>query len=76
MKNAIKWDDCGDLLTMRDCAEILQQSEATVRRLCREGELPHMRLGRRIYVPKQTLRETIEKAVAEFDKTRGDMHEG
>ena len=47
-----KLESYGDLLTMKDCSEIIQQSEATVRRLCREGELPSARIGRRYYIPK------------------------
>ena len=60
LKQHVKLDACGDLLTIADCSAVLQQSQATIRRLCREGELPSVRIGRRIYVPKAQFVEHID----------------
>lgn len=60
LKEHVRLDAYGDLLTMKDCSAVIQQSEATVRRLCREGELPSVRIGRRIYVPKAQFVEHID----------------
>ena len=63
-KPFVSFDGFSDLLTMKDGAVILAQSEATVRRLCREGELPSIRIGRRIYIPKAALIEFVEEHVS------------
>lgn len=63
-KPFVSFDGFSDLLTMKDGSVILQQSEATVRRLCREGELPSIRIGRRLYIPKSQLVDFIEAHVS------------
>ena len=62
MKNKVVADYEGymDLLTMDDCAGILQQSTQTVRRLCRERVLPSVKIGRRIYVPRNRFAEFVK----------------
>ena len=64
LKQHVKLDAYGDLLTIKDCSAVIQQSEATVRRLCREGELPSVRIGRRLYVPKSQFIEHIDALLA------------
>lgn len=63
-KPYVSFDGYSDLLTMKDGSAILQQSEATVRRLCREGELPSIRIGRRLYIPKSQLVDFIEAHIS------------
>ena len=63
-KPFVSFDGFSDLLTMKDGAVILAQSEATVRKLCREGELPSIRIGRRLYIPKSQLVDFIEAHVS------------
>lgn len=57
---SVSFEAYSDLLTVKDCSEIIQQSEATVRRLCREGELPSVRIGRRLYIPRNQFAEHID----------------
>ena len=59
-KTNVSFARYGELLTVADCEEILHQSRQTVRKLCREGELPSLRLGRRIYVPRAQLIDHVE----------------
>lgn len=59
-EGSISFAGYGELLTVGDCSEILHQSEQTVRKLCRERELPSLRIGRRLYVPRAQLVEHIE----------------
>ena len=48
-----------DLLTVQHMSWILGQCEKTVRKLCREGALPSIEIGERIYVPKARLIEYV-----------------
>lgn len=61
--SVVEFANYSDLLTMDDCGGILQQSTQTVRRLCRENELPSVRIGRRLYVPKSALIAFVENAI-------------
>jgi len=45
----------GDLLTPADLAELTGQHVETVRRLIKCGDLPGVRIGQRLYVPKVRL---------------------
>ena len=63
MKDKLHFADFPELLTVRDVSGILSQSEQTVRRLCREHELPSVRIGRRLYVPRSGLAEQILNAL-------------
>lgn len=64
-KSEVTFEGYNDLLTMDDCGGILQQSTQTVRRLCRENELPSVRIGRRLYVPKSALIAFVQNAIQE-----------
>lgn len=61
--SVVAFEGFGDLLTMDDCGGILQQSTQTVRRLCRENELPSVRIGRRLYVPKSALIAFVQNQI-------------
>ena len=50
----------GDLLTPADLAELTGLHVETVRRLMREGGLPSVRIGQRLYTPKTRLLELLE----------------
>lgn len=63
MKDKSHFSELPELLTVKDIAGILSQSEQTIRRLCREGELPSVRIGRRLYVPRHEFAEHIENAL-------------
>ena len=41
-----------DLLTVADMCQILRVNEKAVQRLCKRGEVPAVRIGRRWYVPR------------------------
>ena len=48
-----------DLLTTDHMAEILDTSRRNVYRLADQGELPNVRVGRRIYFPKRLVIEAL-----------------
>lgn len=48
-----------DLLTVEDLAHILRVHKNTVYEQLRKGEFHHVKIGRRIYVPKKWLIETL-----------------
>lgn len=54
-----------DLMTVDNTAEVLQQSAQTVRGLCRKHELPSIRIGRRLYIPKVKLISYVESQLME-----------
>jgi excisionase family DNA binding protein len=49
------------LLTVEQAAELLQISKGLAYDLCREGKLPHVRLGRVIRVPRFALEQWIAR---------------
>lgn len=53
------FDGFGDLLTVDDVAAILHVSRKTVQTLCKRGDLPAIKIGRRWYVPKIRLVEYL-----------------
>ena len=44
-----------DVLTVEQVAGLLQVSVLTVQRLCRSGQLPARKIGRRWYVPRSVI---------------------
>jgi excisionase family DNA binding protein len=50
--------------TITEVAEALGVSEHHIRNLCQRGELPTLRLGRRILVPRRALQVMIEEKPA------------
>jgi excisionase family DNA binding protein len=51
------------MATVAETADALGISEASVRRLCRDGQLPHRRYGRRLLIPKQAIEAEVEQAM-------------
>lgn len=50
------------VLTVDECADALRISRNLAYQLVREGALPHLRLGKRIIVPRQALERMLAKA--------------
>ena len=48
-----------DLLTVENMAEVLDASTRTIYRLAESGDLPHVKVGRRLYFPKCQLIEFL-----------------
>ena len=48
------------LLKTEDVAEIIGVSHRTVSRLCANGEIPSVKIGRSVRIPKQALIESLE----------------
>lgn len=48
-----------DLLTVEDMARILRVHKNTIYEQMRKGELRHVKIGRRIYVPKKWLLDSL-----------------
>lgn len=49
-----------DLLTVDNMAEVLDASKRTVYRLAENGDLPYVKVGRRLYFPKSLLIEALQ----------------
>lgn len=56
IKPLAKYDD---LLTVDDMAEVLKETPRNVYRQVEKNELPHIRVGKRIYFPRIALIETF-----------------
>lgn len=48
-------------LTVKEAGELLGISEKTVRRGVNFGEIPAIRIGRRILIPKDTIERMLER---------------
>ncbi|MBR1830297.1 MAG: helix-turn-helix domain-containing protein [Atopobiaceae bacterium] len=48
------------MLTVKDVVEITGFAEGSVRRLCKEGKIPSMKIGGRIRVPKRYLLDSFD----------------
>lgn len=49
-----------DLLTVDNMAEVLDTSSRTIYRLVEKGELPSVKVGRRLYFPKCQIIEALQ----------------
>jgi excisionase family DNA binding protein len=54
----------GGMLTVAETAEVLRWSEDTVRRRCSTGDIPHVRHGRAIRIPRHALEQWLLQAGA------------
>ena len=59
-------DDFGDILTVKDMAELLQASQRTIYRMVDRDELPAVKIGQKLYFPKPLIRQVLmlDEAVA------------
>lgn len=53
----------GDLMTVQEVAQVVQQTPQTVRRLMAAGKIPACRIGTRWYTPKSRLVEFVERGI-------------
>lgn len=51
----------GDLLTLHEGAKKLRVCESNLRKMIREGQLPVIRLGRRVLLTESDLQEFVDK---------------
>jgi excisionase family DNA binding protein len=54
----------GGMLTVAETAEVLRWSEDTVRRRCNTGNIPHVRHGTSIRIPRHALEQWLLQAGA------------
>lgn len=54
----------GDFLDVDEAASELHKSAWSIRNLCRKGELPSVKIGGRILIPKRELIKHIENQLA------------
>ena len=65
-------DDSTPLLTVAEAAELLRVHSNHVYELIRRGELPHVRLGRVIRLPRHRLEQWIEEQCGASEGGRDD----
>lgn len=59
MQSQTRLMDDPKLLTAQEAAQLLRLSEATVRRLIRQGKLPGTRIGRDYRIPRAQLIKSL-----------------
>lgn len=59
------------LMSAVDVGRILKVHSSVVRDLCRRGELPSVKIGRRVFVPRDELESQIERDM----RGKGARHE-
>lgn len=50
-------NECGDILSVDDMSRLLKRTNDTVTKLCREGRLPAVQIGKSWYVKKEDFAE-------------------
>ena len=69
--------DTSLLLTVEECAARLRTGTKRVYSMCRGGELPHFRLGRRLYIPVSDLERYVsERTVLPRPDVTGNQPRG
>jgi excisionase family DNA binding protein len=68
----VKFSDAPDLLTVDEVATLLRIGRNHAYELCRTGDLPSVKLGRRIVVPKAMLQVMLQVMLKGDAATRGD----
>ena len=59
---ALTLDDLPDVMTVQECARFLGVGKNTAYEAIRRVELPAVRIGRRLLVPKAALKQFLEGA--------------
>lgn len=69
-------NDVPDVLRIKDVVSLLQMSESTVKRLMKSGRLPYTKIGRLVYIKKESILKILEeneidlKAGARYNQLR------
>ena len=50
-----------DLMSVREVAALTGHCEASIRTLCRKGEIPSVKVGNRICIPRGLLQASLEE---------------
>ena len=50
-----------EMLSVADVGRILGLTQSVVRQLCREEKIPSVKIGRRVYIPRDELERQIER---------------
>lgn len=58
-------EDYPTMLTVKEVVEIAGLHEGTVRRLCKDGKIPAMKIGGRIRIPKRFLLDSFDADTGE-----------
>jgi excisionase family DNA binding protein len=70
---ALEVTEMAMVLSVRQTARTLDSGQSTVRRWIARGELPVVRLGRRVMVRKESLAEFIAAREQRLGRTRCDV---
>ena len=57
-------DNESPIMTVEECARYLRIARGHAYEMVREGKIPHLRLGRKILIPRQAVERLLEGAVA------------
>lgn len=49
------------LMNVADVSRVLKVPASVVRQYCRDGKLPSLKIGRRVYIPRDELEEQIRR---------------
>lgn len=52
------------VLSVNECAKMLKLSRGSAYRGCLTGEIPHLKIGRRILIPRVAIQKLLESAEA------------
>lgn len=72
--SSIRWDDLPSFCNASEVAALLRVSRATAYRMATTGQLPSMRLGKRIIFSREHLKAWIDKSQRGESKN-GSTHE-
>jgi excisionase family DNA binding protein len=68
-----KWENYGDVMTVAQCAEILQIHKKLAEKLLRNNEIPGKKIGREWRIEKSDLQAYLskKKSIGGFDNPKG-----
>lgn len=65
------FDGESPLMSVSDMSRIIKLPQAVIRQLCREEKIPSVKIGRRVYIPRDELESQIERDM----RGKGACHE-
>ena len=63
-KRPICLDDLPDFCSLDEFAEVFRISRSTAYRMAAQGKIPSLRVGRRVIVPKEHLKQWVNESMS------------